>query len=570
MRLGGHRIEILGGADKDVQKKFRQDLNKFTSSRSPLHCLVEKIEIETPAKILEEGVLLIDTPGLDDTERFRVSLTEEAVKDVDSILFLTKSGVAYGQSEKDFLITLLRKGLIKQLIVVITQIDSTYDQHLHDAAHNDDDPQSITEHINEQEQRIRDEINKTLDELIETNDSSMHQYRDQLDKILLVSTSVKRHQDWKKGEPIEHKIDDNDPGGMEETKKKLLQLLSNESRLTLIGRNIATGTQSALNELHKKITARRAALRNINNGEEARRHLATFRQKFETASEDFQLVSKNLVSGLKQNIDAQNKKNNPNLENIELLAGREIDKFAKEDNGKDWRTRRAGYWGYMTGFQGKIANQIFPKVQEILTDMAEPFKGFLDDFKTELKTLSDKSRNIVTELELDSKLHFNLSDNLNEGWEALLVEMENSISEEKTQITTFLDSFLTKEVYSRRRDVRDSVEGIRYAGTTYRQIAKVNDFYKEVESLLKKALSDHLNKKIDEFSDFLMKKAQAFPDSAIDEIKATLDGAEQNILAAEEVKIGEQRDTFERECHVLLADADKVLKFCEQLLRNFR
>lgn len=569
VRLGGHRIEILLGADKDAEKKFRQDLKKFTSSSSPLHCLVEKIEIETPAKILEEGVLLIDTPGLDDTERFRVSLTEEAVKDVDSILFLTKSGVAYGQSEKDFLITLLRKGLIKQLIVVITQIDSTYDQHLRDADLNDDDPQSITEHINEQEQRIRDEINKTLDELIETNDSSMHQYREQLDKILLVSTSVTRHQDWKAGKPIEHKIDDNDPGGMEETKKKLLQLLSNESRLTLIGRNIATGTQSALSELHKKITARRTALRDINNGEEARRHLATFRQKFETASEDFQLVSKNLVSDLKQKIEAQNKKNSPILENIELLAEREIEKYAKEDNGRHWATRRAWNWGSMRGFEGNIANQIFPKVQEILTEMREPFNGFLDDFKAELKTLSDKSSNIVTELELDSELHFNLSDNLNEGLDVLSGEVEKLISEERTQITTFLDDFRTEELISRLRDRRKSVADIGGTGTQDRQIAEVNAFYDEGKTLLKKALSDHLNKKIDEFSDFLMKQAQSFPDNAINEIKATLDGAEQNILAAEEVKIGEQRDTFERECDVLLTDTDKVLKFCKQLLGTF-
>ena len=61
--------------------------------------------------------------GLDDTERFRVSLTEKTVEDVDAVLFLTQSGEAYGQSEKDFLLTLLRKGTVKQLIVVVNKMD---------------------------------------------------------------------------------------------------------------------------------------------------------------------------------------------------------------------------------------------------------------------------------------------------------------------------------------------------------------------------------------------------------------------------------------------------------------
>jgi len=74
--------------------------------------------------------MLLDTPGLDDTERFCVQLTERAVEDVDAVLFLTKSGAAYGQSEKDFLLSLLRRGTVKQLIFVVTQVDQTYEQHV--------------------------------------------------------------------------------------------------------------------------------------------------------------------------------------------------------------------------------------------------------------------------------------------------------------------------------------------------------------------------------------------------------------------------------------------------------
>ncbi len=93
--------------------------------------------------------------------------------------------------------------------------------------------------------------------------------------------------------------------------------------------------------------------------------------------------------------------------------------------------------------------------------------------------------------------------------------MENLISEEESQVTTFLDDFVTEEVESRLSVARNSVADIGGTGTADRQIAKVNAFYDEVKTLLNKVLSEHLNKRIGGFSDFLMSQAQTFPDKAI-------------------------------------------------------
>ena len=132
VKQGGFSIQIPldEPCDRKAQILFRRRLKEFTTATRPHHCLVEGIEITSPSPLLDEGVLLIDTPGLDDTERFRVTLTEKAVEDVDAVLFLTQSGSAYGQSEKDFILNLLRRGTVKQLIFVITQVDKTYQQHL--------------------------------------------------------------------------------------------------------------------------------------------------------------------------------------------------------------------------------------------------------------------------------------------------------------------------------------------------------------------------------------------------------------------------------------------------------
>ncbi len=106
-------LELPANASTKEIKEFRRKLKDFTSATSPLHCLVDKIDMTAPADILDEGVLLIDTPGLDDTEQFRVALTEHVVAEVDAVLFLTKSGASYGQSEKQFLFVILN-GTISQ------------------------------------------------------------------------------------------------------------------------------------------------------------------------------------------------------------------------------------------------------------------------------------------------------------------------------------------------------------------------------------------------------------------------------------------------------------------------
>jgi GTPase SAR1 family protein len=179
IRSGGHSIDIVldSASGKKGETAFRRNVKVFTTGTKPHHCLVEKIEIVAPSSILDEGVIIVDTPGVDDTERFRVALTEKAVEDVDAILFLTKSGASYGQSEKEFLISLLRKGSVKQLIFVITQVDQTYEQHMRQSRDQDEYPESMAERIEREKSRILAEVDATLNELSrDADDVSMQRY----------------------------------------------------------------------------------------------------------------------------------------------------------------------------------------------------------------------------------------------------------------------------------------------------------------------------------------------------------------------------------------------------------
>jgi len=70
-----HKIESKGWETAEGKKQFLAAIKKFTTSREPLHYLVNKLTIHAPIPILRDQIELIDTPGLDDTDHFRVLLT---------------------------------------------------------------------------------------------------------------------------------------------------------------------------------------------------------------------------------------------------------------------------------------------------------------------------------------------------------------------------------------------------------------------------------------------------------------------------------------------------------------
>ncbi|MBP6702577.1 MAG: dynamin family protein [Vicinamibacteria bacterium] len=570
VKPGGHRIEIVldKAGDKKAENDFRRRLKEFTSGTRPHHCLVEGIEITSPSHLLDEGVLLVDTPGLDDTERFRVTLTEKAVEDVDAVLFLTQSGVAYGQSEKEFMLTLLRRGTVKQLIFVITQVDKTYEQHLSAAEDNDEDPETISLRILKEERRIRAEIDATLAELGAEDSPAMRRYREQLGVVGLVFTSARKHRDWKDGKEIRHGIHQDDPGGIERMKSQLLRLLSTESRLALVARNIAAGTKSALDDLLGVIANRRAAMRDIKDGEVAEQRLATFRRDFESARERFQSAAESDVATLRKNLEDAHKRNDHLVEAIGLLADRELGEFETRDVGKHWKTRRSGYWGYMHDLQGRVANKIFPRVQQLLSDMTAHFAVFVEHFEKHLSALSSSSAELAQKLELGAALPFDLNKTLADSLRRSLAAASDLIAAEEQRIVSFLDDFVSDEVSEKISAAREKVSDIFGKGTTHYQSSEVRSFYGEVRVLLQEALTSHLRERGDAFGQFLAVEADGVPRNALAEVQATLAGAEQDIKAAAMAHIGGERESFERECDGIVSALLGVVEACTPLLET--
>lgn len=563
IKPGGHQLEIPLTADgtKKSENEFRRRLKEFTSGAKPLHCLVQAIEITSPAQILDEGVQLIDTPGLDDTERFRVSLTEKTVEDVDAVLFLTKSGVAYSQSEKDFLLSLLRKGTVKQLIVVITQVDQTYDQHVRSAEDNDEPPESLAVRIERERLRIASEVNATLNELSQDDSPAMLGYREQLGNVEIAFTSAALHRDWKAKKPVAYAIDAADPGGVERLKAQLLRLLSTESRLALTAQNISVGARTHLLDLQAVLEAKLVAIRDIKDKEVAEQKLHTFRDEFGAASTRFEGAVRQQVTLLGDRLREKRRQHGILVENIGLLAEQQLGAFEVNDAGRHWRTRRSGYWGYMSDFQTRVANRIFPKVQEMLSDYTGLFAVFVNDFAVYLNVLSQDGAKISASLELGSTLPFDVTGKLKESLERSLQSAQELISAEELSVTSMLDDFVTDEVSERITERRSKVSSIWGAGTTNNQSAEVRDFYREVKALLSEALNEHLKARAEKFGSFLVVEAEGAPRDALNEVHVLLEQAADNIRAAAAAVVAGQKEAVQ-----LLVDA--IATECAESLRR--
>jgi hypothetical protein len=554
----GGRFEDLALDDPSDTKKataFRKALKQFTTGTRPHHCLVERIEISAPSPLLEQGVLLIDTPGLDDPERFRVNLTQDVVKDVDAVLFLTKSGASYGQTEKDFILSLLRRGSIKQLVFVVTQIDQTYSQHLEQAEGDDEEAEPILRRVEQERRRLRSQIDTTLAELAEggTDSPSMERYREQLGEVEIIFTSAINHRKAKDGKTVDHPLDTLDPGGMAYVERKLMEILSTESRLAQVARALRAGAAVEIEQMLRLIEARRLAVHSVKDKEVAEQKLGAFRGDFESAGSEFSRKVHADVAVLKRAVEGGEKLALVRIENIALAADKLLGEFETDDAARHWRTRRSGNWGYMRGLQSKVANGIFPKVAALLAEQQAEFSSFVEKFQSHLNALGEDSARISNHLEVGAEIRIDVAARLEEFLERTLQALQELIDTEEARIIQLLDDFVTDEVEDKISAARGVVSDVVGSGTTIAQTRMVRDFYAPVREILRKALESHLATRSREHGSILTGKAEELPAKALTEVTVELDRIAADIKAAAEAASTGQKAAFEAAASAMAA-----------------
>jgi predicted GTPase len=84
---------------------------------------VDYLEVGYPAKLLEERILLVDTPGVNDLSLQRADITYSYIPRADAVLFLLDAGQILKESERQFLQEKLLKASRDKIVFVITKWD---------------------------------------------------------------------------------------------------------------------------------------------------------------------------------------------------------------------------------------------------------------------------------------------------------------------------------------------------------------------------------------------------------------------------------------------------------------
>ena len=84
---------------------------------------VDYLEIGYPAPLLQERILLVDTPGVNDLSLQRADITYSYIPRADAVLFLLDAGQILKESERVFLNDKLLKASRDKIVFVITKWD---------------------------------------------------------------------------------------------------------------------------------------------------------------------------------------------------------------------------------------------------------------------------------------------------------------------------------------------------------------------------------------------------------------------------------------------------------------
>jgi len=136
----GNRFNELITQEGKQEEFFLTDLKDRISARSKSMeaKLIYRVDVETQLDLCKDGIQIMDTPGLGDTERHREYLVEIFLQKCDLLVLFLDATRAFDVREEDFLEQQKRREA--NLFVVVNQIDQ---------CKSDEDRKSVIERVNE-------------------------------------------------------------------------------------------------------------------------------------------------------------------------------------------------------------------------------------------------------------------------------------------------------------------------------------------------------------------------------------------------------------------------------------
>ena len=125
------KIHFKDGTTQKYKDNFSENLlkNVSTDSNGKNPEKVKEAELFWPSDILSEGVIIVDTPGLNDPNKNRENITMQYLDKTDSIIYLTNSTQPWSQSVKEFVEeNIFTKERAKKLFILLNYWDMVPEQ----------------------------------------------------------------------------------------------------------------------------------------------------------------------------------------------------------------------------------------------------------------------------------------------------------------------------------------------------------------------------------------------------------------------------------------------------------
>lgn len=84
-----------------TREQLRQEIKKWTSSQSATHYFVQEVEVGVHDFPLPTGVVLVDTPGLNDPVEYRSKITRDYIEQANAVLVCVKADALTGSELSD-------------------------------------------------------------------------------------------------------------------------------------------------------------------------------------------------------------------------------------------------------------------------------------------------------------------------------------------------------------------------------------------------------------------------------------------------------------------------------------
>jgi predicted GTPase len=521
------QLECVDWNDKGARKEFTTQVQKFMSKGNLAHYFVDKVIVYVPVPLLQEGIELIDTPGLEDPDTYRVNLTNESVKEADVILYLMHSGHSYAQSDKDFIIEQLRRHALKHLRLIVTKCDSTFDSAKRDAKDKEEQEPSFDEHIADEKTRLRLLLNTTLDELLIEQgvgeDEKMF-FLEQLVDIPISFISSTYYDDGGKPE-----------SGIDKLRKDLGIMLAKSERISQARKILQEANDRIFERTQRTFSERLEAIGQKFNVEQVKLQLQQIDAEIRKTLDDFEKTVKQQVEVFK----SRNKTDWESVDNMITNIVSEAEKVIitgheKTDWRAHWKTRRHGSWGNIEQIAKQIANHIFPQVETILRRYRSHFEN---DVLSHIKTDLEKRQQVVAQIEQNhnastSQSPLKLTEIFEKKYQSVLRDVEDDVNTQKNAIGTHLDEDFVSSMKPILDGFKKSVTAIRGRGTTAKQDEEIEIFYQRFRSALKPELKTCLIQRFKKFSSLLEDKSETILSQLREELRSVVDARRKAIEAS--------------------------------------